>query len=81
MILFAIALLQAAAPVQTNATAEPAPVPAAQPADNESSETAPAEPTMKRVCHMEMDPGVRTLASRHRVCEYVRADKDRSKPK
>ena len=77
MILFALALLQAAAPVQTNTTAEPAAVPAAQP--EETADATPPAPKMKRVCHTEMDPRVNTLASRHRVCSYVQADAAKDK--
>lgn len=80
MILFAIALLQAAAPVQTNAAAEPAPVSAAQPAE-EATEAAPAEPKMKRVCRKVIDQRVGTLAGRQTVCKYVPADEDKSKRK
>ena len=76
MILIAIALLQASAPIQTSATAEPAAAPAAQPA--EEAPAAAAKPKMKRVCRMKIDPRVGTLASRHRVCEYVEADGESS---
>jgi len=76
MILIAIALLQATAPMQTNATTEPAAV-AAQPGE-QTAAAEPAKPKMKRVCRMKMDPRVNTLASRHRVCEYVQADEDSS---
>jgi hypothetical protein len=54
--------------------------PAAQPADD-AELAAPAKPKMKRVCRTEMDPRVGTLASRHRVCQFVPADKDESPPK
>lgn len=77
MLLFAIALLQAGAPAQTNATAEPATVPAAQPTED-ASEAAPPEPKMKRVCRKVMDPRVSTLASRQTVCKFVPADEDKS---
>lgn len=80
MILFAIALLQAAAPVQANATTEPAAVSAAQPAE-EATEAAPAEPKMKRVCRKVIDQRVGTLAGRQTVCKYVPADEDKSKRK
>lgn len=76
MILFALALLQAAAPVQTNATAEPAAVPAAEPG-NDAADAAPPEPKMKRVCRKVIDPRVGTLASRQTVCKYVPADEDK----
>lgn len=75
MILFALALLQAAAPVQTNTTAEPAAAPAVQPA--ETADATPPEPKMKRVCHKVMDPRVSTLASRHTECKFVPADEDK----
>lgn len=76
MMLLAIALLQATAPMQTNATTEPAAVTAQ--ASEEAAAAEPAKPKMKRVCRMKMDPRVNTLASRQRVCEYVRADQDSS---
>lgn len=72
MILFAIALLQAAAPSQASTTAEPA----AQP--NEATEAAPPEPKMKRVCRKVIDPRVGTLGSRQTVCKFVPADEDKS---
>lgn len=80
MILIAIAMLQAAAPMASGATAEPAAAPAAQPADD-AEPVAPVRPKMKRVCRTEMDPRVGTLASRHRVCQFVPADKEGSAPK
>jgi hypothetical protein len=80
MILIAIAMLQAAAPMASGAAAEPTAAPAAQPADD-AELAAPAKPKMKRVCRTEMDPRVGTLASRHRVCQFVPADKDESPPK
>jgi hypothetical protein len=80
MILFAIALLQAAAPTQTNGTAEPAGVPTAQPTE-ELAAAAPAEPKMKRVCRKVIDPRVGTLMSRQTVCKFVPADEGKAKPK
>ena len=77
MILFAIALLQAAAPSQASATAEPAPAPAAQTAED-TTEAAPPEPKMKRVCRKVIDPRVGTLGSRQTVCKFVPADEDKS---
>ena len=79
MILFAIALLQAA-PAAANATAEPAATPAAEPAE-EAAEAAPAEPKMKRVCRKVIDQRVGTLAGRQTVCKYVPADEDKPKRK
>jgi hypothetical protein len=76
MIVIAIALLQATAPMQTSATAEPAAAPAVE--AEEQAPPAATKPKMKRVCRMKMDPRVGTLSSRQRVCEYVRADGDSS---
>jgi hypothetical protein len=77
MVLIAIALLQAAVPAAADATAEPAAAATAEQAENAAA-SEPAGPKMKRVCRMKIDPRVGTLASRQRVCEYVRADRDSS---
>ncbi|MFD1611287.1 hypothetical protein ACFSCW_05660 [Sphingomonas tabacisoli] len=76
MLLIAIALLQAAAPVQSGTTPEPAATPAAA---QDATDAAPEEPKMKRVCHKEMDPRVPTLAGMQTVCKYVPADKVKTK--
>jgi hypothetical protein len=77
MLLFAIALLQAGAPAQTTAAAEPSTVSAPQPTEG-AAEPAPPEPKMKRVCRKVMDPRVSTLASRQTVCKFVPLDEDKS---
>lgn len=71
MFVFAIALLQVAAPSQ--AGTPPEPVVAPQPVE-ESADAAPPEPKMKRVCRKVIDPRVGTLAGRQTVCKYVPAD-------